>query len=216
MAITIATGTVVAIASTYGSSVNITAITNANPAVATLAAGHGTVVGDFLEITSGWERLNGRVVRVSAVATNDVTLESINTTSTTNFPTGGGTGTSRRITAWTNLSQISAIESSGGEQQFADVTAITDFLQKQVPTTRSPITTTFTVMSDPALGWYTTVNAADDARTPVGVRMVFPDGKRLAGNAYWSISRVPQVTSNEPLRDSITLTYSADPIRYNT
>ena len=44
---------------------------------------HGVVVGDFVELTSGWDLANGRVFRVSAVATNDITFESINTSSTT-------------------------------------------------------------------------------------------------------------------------------------
>ena len=108
MSITLATGTLVAIASTYGAAVNMTAISNAAAAVATLAAGHGVVVGDFLEVTSGWDRLNGRIVRVSAVSTNDVTFEGINTVSTSLYPAGTGTGTIRRITAWTNLSQITS------------------------------------------------------------------------------------------------------------
>ena len=44
MAITLATGTLVAIASTYGASVNMTAITNAAAAVATLTASHGAMI----------------------------------------------------------------------------------------------------------------------------------------------------------------------------
>ena len=103
MAVTNATGTIVAIASTYAASSNMTAITNATEAVATLAAAHGVVVGDYLEVTSGWDRLNARIVRAKTVATNDITFETINTTSTTSYPTGTGTGTIRRITAWTSL-----------------------------------------------------------------------------------------------------------------
>ena len=100
MAISISTGATVAIASTYGAAVNMTAITNANPAVATLAAAHGVVVGEFVEVTtSGWGRIQGRLFRVSAVSTNDVTLEGLNTTSTAAYPALGGTGTVRRITA---------------------------------------------------------------------------------------------------------------------
>ena len=83
MAITLATGTALSIASTYGASVNMTALTNAAEAVATLAVGHGCVVGDFLEVTSGWDLLNNRIVRVKTVATNDITFEGINTVSTT-------------------------------------------------------------------------------------------------------------------------------------
>ena len=55
--ITISTGTSVSIAKTYGPSVAMTALTNSadsvTPAVATLAAGHSVVVGDYIEITSG-------------------------------------------------------------------------------------------------------------------------------------------------------------------
>ena len=119
MAITISTGTTVAIATTYGSAVTMSAITNATEAVATLAAGHGVVVGDILEVTSGWDLLNGRLVRAKTVATNDVTFESINTTSASSYPAGTGTGSIRRITAWTSVSQVQSVDTGGGEQQFA-------------------------------------------------------------------------------------------------
>ena len=126
MAITLATGTQVAIASTYGTSVAMSAITNASEAVATLAAAHGVVVGDFLEVTSGWDLLTGRLVRVKTVVTNDVTFEAINTSSVTNYPAGTGVGSIRRITAWTSITQIQGLSTSGGDQSFADITTITD------------------------------------------------------------------------------------------
>ena len=62
MTISIATGTQLAVASTYGASVAMSALTNAAAAVATLAAGHGVVVGDFLErslaLQAGVKQLN--------------------------------------------------------------------------------------------------------------------------------------------------------------
>jgi hypothetical protein len=94
MAFTLSTGTALAIAQTYGTAVNMTALTNAAEAVATLAAGHSVVVGDFLEVTSGWGTMNGRIVRVKTVASNDITFEAINTTSLSRFPAGAGVGTS--------------------------------------------------------------------------------------------------------------------------
>ena len=175
MAITKAQGTQIAIASTYGTAVNITAITNATEAVATLGAGHGVVVGDFLEITSGWDLLNGRIVRAKTVSTNDITLEGVNTTSTTRYPAGTGTGTARRITAWTNLSQITnALSVAGGEQNFADITTLTDSVQKQIPTTRSPVQVTLPLYDDPALPWFNTVRDVSDTTIATAVRMVFP------------------------------------------
>lgn len=216
MAITLATGTLVAIASTYGSSSAMSAITNASSAVATLAAAHGVIVGDFLEITSGWDRLNGRIVRVSAVATNDVTLEGINTASTSLYPAGTGTGSIRRITAWTNLSQItSGISVSGGEQQFADITTLTDRTQKQIPTVRGAVNVTLPLFDDPSLAWYSTVQTASDTATATGVRMIFPNASRLVANAYWSLQAVPTI-EDSTLRGSISLSFVADPTRYAT
>ena len=216
MAITLAVGTVCAIASTYGTSYNITAITNAAEAVATVGAGHGLTAGDYIEITSGWDRLNGRIVRVKTVATNDVTLEGINTTSTTLYPAGSGTGSLREITAWTNISQVTAgISVSGGEINFADVTTITDSIQKQIPTQRSPISITLPVFDDPTLGWYATVAAASDAATATGFRMSFPNGSKLVANGYYSLQKVPTI-EDSTLRAQIDIAFAAEPVRYST
>jgi hypothetical protein len=216
MSVTLTTGTVVAIASTYGASVNMTAISNAAEAVATLAASHGVVVGDYLEVTSGWGRLNNRIVRAKTVATNDVTFESINTSSTTNFPAGTGTGSIRRITAWTNLSQIQTISSSGGELQFADITSIEDNVQKQAPTVRGAVSVNLTYFDDESLSWVTAVNTADAAHTPYAVRFTFPNSAKAVANAYWAKSNTPSINANSALTNTIGLTYAAEPVRYAT
>lgn len=216
MAITLAVGTQVAIASTYGSSVNMTAITNASAAVATLAAGHGVVVGDFLEITSGWSLLTGRIARVSAVSTNDVTLESINTTSTTNYPAGTGTGTIRRITAWTTISQITAgIQATGGDQQFADVTTLQDRNQRQIPTRRSPVTLSLPVFADESLSWVATVRSASDTATATAVRLIYPNNSRTVANGYWTMSDINTI-QDDTLRSQITVAFAAASTNYAT
>jgi hypothetical protein len=216
MAITLTTGTAVAIASTYGASVAMSAITNASAAVATLAGGHGVLVGDYLEVTSGWGRLDKRIVRASVVAVNDVTFEGINTSSTTTYPAGSGTGSIRRITAWTSMSQIQGSATSGGDLQYTDITAIDDVVQKQAPTIRSAVNVNLTVFDDPALAWYSAVSVADDARTPYGVRFSFPNGSKLVANAYWNLQRTPSFATNDSLKAQIGLTFCADPVRYAT
>lgn len=216
MSVTLAVGTVVAVASTYGAAVNMTAITNASEAVATLAAGHGVVAGDYVEISSGWERLNGRIVRVKTVATNDVTLEAINTTSTVNYPTGSGAGTLRRITAWTNLSQLTREFSvNGGDLNFADVTTLADFLQKQIPTTRNPLQVSLPFYFDPALAWFAVVNNISETASTAGLRMSFPNGSKLVSNGYWSLQTVPTI-SDSTLRASVDVAFSAQPVVYAT
>lgn len=216
MAITLATGTTLSIASTYGAAVNMTAITNAAAAVATLAAAHGVLVGDFLEVTSGWDLLNARIVRVSAVSTNDVTFEGISTANPTNYPPGTGTGTIRRILAWTTISQVQNFDTSGGDLSFADITTITDRTQKQVPTTRSPQALSLTVFDDAALAGQIAVQAASDLSTPAAFRIVFANNSRMVINGYWSINSAPAVAVNAPLTNNITFSGLALGTRYAT
>lgn len=216
MAITLATGTALSIASTYGAATNMTAISNAAEAVATLAAAHGVIVGDFLEVTSGWDLLNSRIVRVKTVATNDITFEGINTVNVSNYPAGTGTGTIRRITAFTNIQQVQSFDTSGGELNFADITTIVDRTQKQVPTTRSPQQLSLTVFDDAALAGQIAVQAASDSSTPAAFRIVFPNGSRMVINGYWSIASAPSVAVNAPLTNTIGFSALALATRYAT
>ncbi|MBI3144734.1 MAG: phage tail protein [Pseudogulbenkiania sp.] len=214
MAITLSTGLTASVAKTYGTSVAMSAITNASEAVATLAAGHSVVVGDYLEVTSGWGRLDKRIVRVKTVVTNDVTFESINTSSTAKYPSGAGTGSIRRITAWTQLTLVRSLSATGGDQQFADTTAIDDVVARQIPTIRNAVTMTMDVYDDPTLGWYADVDTADASRTPFGLLMTFPNSSKLVANAYWSLQKVPTMAQNEALMTQISLSYAAEPVRY--
>lgn len=214
MAKTLATRIKFSIAKTYGASVVMSALTNATEAVATLAAGHSVVVGDFLEITSGWGLLNGRIVRVSAVNTNNVTLEGVNTSSTAKYPAGAGIGSIRRITAWDQLSQIKNVSGAGGEQQFADATSLDDDIEVKIPTIKSAKTMTLEFFDDPLLPWYSTVQAASDAVVPTGVLISPPNNSKIVANAYWGLMKEPNIQKNEVLTSTITLTFNAESSRY--
>jgi hypothetical protein len=145
---------------------------------------------------------------------NDVTLEGFDTNNTTNYPASTGAGSIRRITAWTNLSQVKSLGSSGGDQQYADVTAIDDVVERKVPTVRSAITADYEVFDDPSLPWYADVTKASDASTPYGIRYSFPNGSKLVASAYWSLLKVPMITKNEALTTKISVSFDAAPMRY--
>jgi hypothetical protein len=216
MAITKTSGTQFAIASAYGAQFTVSAISNANPAVATLSASHGVVVGDFVEITSGWDRASGRMFRVSAVATNDVTLEGFDASSTSLYPSGGGAGTGREVTTWTTISQISPnFGVSGGDQNFADTTFVSNVIRTQIPTDRNPVTVSLPVFYDPTLPWFAVVRAASESSSVSGFRMIFPNGSRLVVGAYWSLRGVP-TSEDSTLRDSIDLSFVGQPTVYAT
>lgn len=216
MSVTKTAGTAFAIGSTYGAAKAMSAISNASAAVATLEASHGVIVGDFIELTSGWDRANGRVFRVSAVATNDVTLEGFDTQDTDFYPSGTGAGTIREVTAWTTLSQVSPdFGVGGGEQNYADTTFVSNLIRTQIPTDRNAVTVTLPYFFDPTLAWFATVQAAADAASPYVFRMVFPNGSRMVGGAYWSIRGVP-TNQDGTLRDVVDLSFIGQPTVYST
>jgi len=214
MAISLPNGALVAIASGYAAAVNITALSNASAAVAT--ATNTLTAGDLVEITSGWSRLTDKVVRVTTVSGTAFTLEGYDTSLTTIYPSGAGTGSFRKISGWTQLSQILSSSSSGGEQQFLDYQLLEADAQKRIPTYKAPSGLSFSVADDPSLAGYILVSAANDDRLPRAVRITLPNGAILLYNAFVSINKTPSMTVNEIMACEVTLSLKAEPIRYAT
>lgn len=217
MTITKAVGTGVDIASTYGASKTMSAITNANPAVATLEASHGVIVGDVIEVTSGWGKLNGRLVRVSVVATNDVTFEGVDTSDTDAYPTGTGTGSIREITAWTEITQRTPnMAINAGQPVFADITTLQDTEERKLPVRRGATDMSIPGFFDLSAAWVAYAQAATESGDGTGLRVRYPNGNKLFANAYWNISDGASGIEDFTLRDSITLTFVARSITYAT
>lgn len=218
MAIISARGAAFDIAATYGTTVSVTAATAAASSVVSVGAGHGVTVGDFVEIVTGagWQRGEGRLFRVSAVATNDLTFEGFDTTNTSLFPAAGFVGgTVRRIATWTTISQVANLELTGGEQQFTDITGIGDLIGKQFPTLRSPVTANLPVFYDPALSWLSTVRAAADAAGIRALRVRGPSGMRLLINGYVGYVDNPTI-DGDVLRGVVTFAGVSVPTVYAT
>lgn len=110
------TGTTFHLASAFGSVLPFTAASNAAECVLTMASTTGLANTDVVEVSSGWGRLNLRVMRIKNVVLNtSITLEAIDTTSTTFFPSGSGAGSVRKISTFTQLQQVLGIQASGGD-----------------------------------------------------------------------------------------------------
>jgi len=214
MSVSLPNGALIAIASGYGASKTMSAISNAAEAVATLEASHGVVENDILEITSGWSRLNGKIVRADSVATNDVTLEDIVTTSTSIYPSGTGTGSVREISGWTQLSQILTSTSSGGEMNFLEYQFLEADAKVRIPTFKSPSGFELTIADDPTLSGYQLVSTANDDRLPRAVRITLPSGALIYMNCYISLNRIPTLTVNEVMACQVTLSLLNEPVRY--
>lgn len=217
--VTLMNGAIFSVAKTYGTDIVMSGLSNATEAVATLAASHGVVVGDFLEINTGWGDLDKMIVRVKAVTTNDVTLEggvfgATNTSDLTRFPAGSGAGTVRKITAWQNIDNIKEPNISGGEMQSTDITVLSDRRQRNAPTIASAIQAKLTIMDDPTMAWYSTVSAAAKSQTPIGLRITYKNGSMQLCTAYAGFTGLSNGSMNAALTTELTFDYLSELVRY--
>ncbi len=216
MAVTLPNGSLIHIGSAYGSSLTVSAITNASTAVATSTA-HGLSNGDYVVFSSVWSRLNIRTFRVAAVTANTFELEGIDTTSVTTYPTGSGIGSVRKVTTWTQIQQVLSSTTSGGEQQFTDYQFLESDAAVRIPTFKAPAQLTLSVADDPTLAGYIAARAANDDRAPRALRLSVPNGAKIAYYAFISMAASPSLTVNEVMALEMTATFlNPDPSRYNT
>lgn len=215
MAVQLPNGATIAIATAYGASKTMSAVTNANPGIATLESSHGITTGDFFEVTSGWSRLNEKIVKAGTVATNDVPLLGIDTSLTSIYPAGSGAGTIREITTWTQIAQVLSTQSEGGEQQFVNYQFLESDIEKRIPTTKSAGGLTLAIADDPSLAGYIAVAAANDDRLQRAVKVTLPGGSVILYNAFISLNKTPTMTINEIMACQVTLSFLAEPVRYS-
>ncbi|MBD1554711.1 phage tail protein [Pseudomonas typographi] len=206
-------GAVLEIASVLGTAVPFTALTNAAPPVAT-AVGHDIENGDILLVTSGWARITDRAVRAADVATDTFALDGLDTTSTDTYTAGSGVGSVIAVTAWAQVSKVTAFTVSGGEQQYVTVGYLEDDDDRQMPTNRNPLSISVTVEDQPSAEYVSVVEGLGDAKTLSVLRMKLPNGDQVLYPGYVSITSSPTMERNNVMTRTISVGLSGRPVRY--
>jgi hypothetical protein len=213
MAARLPDGAIVSLATTYGALKTISALTNANPGVATSTA-HGLANGALVSMVSGWSNLNNRVVRVAGSVTNAFNLDGIDTASVALYPSGSGTGTAQEITAFQQISQIMGFSTSGGDQQFATFSFLEQNYETQIPTIFSAQSIKIDIADDPTLAGYIALKAASDARAVRALKIAMPDGSFILYQGYVSLNETPSVSKGQVMQVSATFSLQSRPVRY--
>lgn len=213
MSVSLPNGATLAVGSAYGSDLTVSIVTNANPAVATSTA-HGLADGDFIVLTSGWNKLTGRVFRVAGKTTDTFQLEGVNSTNTSDYPAGTGIGSCKKVTAWTQISQVLEFSTGGGDQQFVTYSFLENDFETQIPTVKSPSTITMSIGDDSSLPWYAVMATANDDRVPRAVKMSLPSGSLILYNGYVTLNKTPTMTKNQLMALQSTVAMTGQAVRY--
>lgn len=206
-------GATLALSTGFAAAKVITSITNANPGVATALA-NGFANGDILLITSGWEDINERAVRVAAAAAGAFTLEGIDTSNTSFFPDGISAGTAKKVTGWVAVNQVIGNSMSGGEQQYWTYAPLEARRDKQIPTTKNAQSFSFQLADDDSLAWYDELDKADREKEVRILRMSLPNGKTIYYAGYPSFNKSPTLVRNEGAAVAFGFTINAEITAY--
>ena len=212
MAVSLPNGVTLAIATAYAANLTVTAATNAAESVLTVT--NTLANGDYVEFISGWSRANNRVFRVKSVSGTNVTLEGFDTTLTTQFPSGSGTGTIRKINTWTQISQISGLTSSGGEPQYTTFSFLESDYDSQIPTTTSAQTLALEIADDPTLPGYIALRNVAQTRAQTALRATLPQGGFILYNGLWALDESPTLTKGNLMTVKAGCALQGRPVRY--
>ena len=213
MSVSLPNGSRYYIASGSGSALTVTAATNAAPCVMTSTA-HGLSNGDFVRVSSGWSRISDKVYRVANVTANTFELEGTDTSSTTTYPAGSGTGSVYEVTGWTELSQILSTATSGGEQQYATYQFLADDHETRIPTNKSASGIDIEVADDPTLAGYILASTANDDRVARPVKCVTAASSIILYYAYVSLNKIPSQNVNQVSACKASFSMLNEPVRY--
>lgn len=213
MAFTVPDGTIIQVSSTFASAITTTAVTNANPAVATAAA-HGLSNGDELLVLSGWEDLNETIERAASVATNTFAIEGFNSTDTSFFPASTGVGSVQKISNWQTIQQVATMGSSGGDPAYAQADPLSSKRAKNIFTRFNPTTLNLTLYDDPNLASQQLLDTLTRSQTKVAFKFVFPGGSKNYGYGTLALNRMPNLNKGQVNTVNLAISLLNDLTRY--
>lgn len=161
-------GVTVQMAATYGSAKSVTAVTKANPGVAT-STSHGMTNGTvgYFSGVSGMAQLEGQAVKIANVATNTFELAGLNTTGYADFT---GSCSFTPVATWHTLAEATSYEIGVGESEKLDMTTLLDIVKKEESGLLAPQSVSINLL---AVDVPTTAMAAVIAAAQAGAKHVF-------------------------------------------
>ena len=190
---------------TFAAAKTVSAITNANPAVATSTA-HGYADGDEILLTSGWEDATDTVFRVDQLTVDTFGILGLNSVDLNFYPAGSGAGEARKVSTWVEIPQVLGISTSGGDARFTTISPLAKRNDINVPTCFNAMSITVTLGHDPANANYQTMLDISRTLEKVAFKMVLSGGAVAYGYGYMSVSEAPQLNRNQANQVSAAIT----------
>ncbi|HBA6424265.1 TPA: phage tail protein [Escherichia coli] len=191
-------GTQVFVEGSRGDAIDVTAISNAANPVLTVSDASDLAVGDYLLFTSSSSTfLVDKQVRITALTGTAATVEGIDTSNATKFPSSL-TGEVVKITSWFEIPCVQDVSTDGGEQQFVSLQCLSDDREQQIPTYKSAVTNTFTFAHEYTNPVYPVLRNYDESGRVVAIRLFVPRAQEMRlQSGTISFNDTPTIGVNE-------------------
>ena len=199
---------------TLAAAKTITAITNANPAVATCTA-HGYTTGDEIMLSSGWDDATDSVYKIESVESNSFKILGLDSTNTSFFPAGSGGGSAQKLSAWTAIPQVLTISASGGDARFTDVNPLAKRNGIRIPTGFNATSVTLSLGFDATTPAYKTMVDISRSLSKVAFKQVLSGGSVQYGWGYLNVSEFPKLNNNQVNTVDAALTFLGRTMSYD-
>ncbi|WP_293708668.1 MULTISPECIES: phage tail tube protein [unclassified Stenotrophomonas] len=207
MALKFPNGSVFGISTALSAAIPVSAISNANPAEATVTTG-AVATDDVLVIASGWPLINNSVTVAGEVSAGDVPLRGLDTSDVTLFPAGKAAATFYKASSFVDVDQQGDPSTSGGESKEWTGTLLEDPLGREIsiPIGLTAEKLTLPLYYDPKKPWYAALKAAAVKRAPVVLRCKLSDGDEIYRYGYLAFNSNPSMNANNPMQNQLTFT----------
>jgi hypothetical protein len=206
-------GTKVYYSVTFAGAKTISAVTNASPAVAT-STSHGYTDLDPVLLLSGWEDANNTVWEVDQQTADTFNITGLDSTSTTYYPAGSGTGTAQKVSTWVEVPQILTINSTGGGTKYGTVSPLATRNDIKTPIGFEASSIDLEIGYDPANAVQVAMAGITRAFTKVALKLVVPGGGRIYGYGNLMLSEVPKLSKGNAITKPASISFDGRMVSY--
>ena len=181
------------------SAITISAVSKASPGVVTYT-GTDPSNGDYVLIAAnGMTEINDRVFRVANVngAANTFELEGMDTSSTSFFPAGTGTGTVREVTAWTQLTKVMNPSTQGGDPKTVTYKFVESDVEYSINDGFTATSYTLEFDDDDTTAGYTAMRTLTDAQMNTVMKMLMRSGAVVYLPCTLALNDVPRLQDGQ-------------------
>lgn len=198
---------------TLGSALTVSAVTLANPGVATSTA-HGLSNGDVVTftVTAGMVELDKQTVRVASVTTDTFELEGLDTSSYSTW----SAGTAKEVTVWSTLSNSQNFSMPNPSPAKIDITTLIDKSKQYAFGLPDAPDGSISGLFNPTLEAVTLIKAATKANTELAFRVTFAAGEKCIFNALVSGGTGFDLQPNQAATSTVSFTPQKDVMFYSS